>query len=120
MELTFLRRCFASELVARLRFAAERRLLLAVTIASTAAPTTATGIWYLTDVFINLREKLVTTGSALYRDEYVKQADGWRIKSSTYKRLYEIQEALESAPKLTAHYLANAAGREAIARATTR
>ena len=25
-------------------------------------PTTATGIWYLTDVFINLREKLVTTG----------------------------------------------------------
>ncbi len=83
-------------------------------------PTTATGIWYLTDVFINLREKLVTTGSALYRDEYVKQADGWRIKSSTYKRLYEIQEALESAPKLTAHYLANAAGREAIARATTR
>lgn len=83
-------------------------------------PTSATGIWYLTDVFINLREKLVTTGSALYRDEYVKQADGWRIKSSTYKRLYEIQEALESAPKLTAHYLANAAGREAIARATTR
>jgi hypothetical protein len=77
-------------------------------------------MWYLTDVFINLREKLVTTGSALYSDEYVKQADGWRIQSSTYKRLYEIQETLGSAPKLTAHYLAGAAGREALARAAAR
>ena len=83
-------------------------------------PTTATGIWYLTDVFINLRENLVTTGSALYRDEYVKQFDGWRIKSSTYQRIYEIVEKIESAPKLTAHYLAGAAGRQAIARAAGR
>jgi hypothetical protein len=80
-------------------------------------PMTARGIWYLTDVFINLRDKLVTTGSALYRDEYVKLADGWRIRSSTYHRVYEIQETLNSAPKLTAHYLAGAAGRQALARA---
>ena len=78
-------------------------------------PTTATGTWYLTDVFINLRDRVVTTGSALYRDEYVKLAGGWRIKSSTYQRLYEIQEQIDSAPKLTAHYLANAAGRRALA-----
>ena len=34
--------------------------------------TTATGIWYLTDIFINLAEKVTTTGSALYRDKYLK------------------------------------------------
>lgn len=80
-------------------------------------PTTAKGMWYLTDVFINLRERLVTSGSALYRDEYVKRDGAWRIKSSTYHRLYEIQETLDSAPKLTAHYLADAAARQALARA---
>jgi hypothetical protein len=49
----------------------------------------------------------------------VKLADGWRIKVSTYQRLYEIQEQIESAPKLTAHYLADAAARRALAGART-
>jgi hypothetical protein len=49
--------------------------------------------------------------------QYVKLAEGWRIKVSTYHRLYEIQETITSAPKLTAHYLAGAAGRQALARA---
>jgi hypothetical protein len=80
-------------------------------------PTTAKGTWYLTDVFINLADKLVTTGSALYHDEYVKQDDGWKISVSTYFRVYEIQEPLLSAPKLTAHYLADRAGRRSLEKA---
>jgi uncharacterized protein (TIGR02246 family) len=67
--------------------------------------TTATGTWYLTDVFINLAEKIRTTGSALYRDKYVQQRGQWRIAESTYERLYEEVEKFEKMPNLTAHYL---------------
>src|SRR5262249_61240514 len=66
----------------------------------------ATGIWYLTDIFINLAEKLRTTGSALYRDKYVKAQGQWRIAESVYERLYEEVEPFTDAPKLTAHWLA--------------
>jgi hypothetical protein len=67
--------------------------------------TTATGTWYLTDVFINLVEKVRTTGSALYRDKYVKQNGKWRIAESVYERLYEEVEPFTEAPRLTAHWL---------------
>jgi SnoaL-like domain len=68
--------------------------------------TTATGIWYLTDVFINLVEKIRTTGSALYRDKYLKSQGQWRICESVYERLYEEVAPFSEAPKLTAHWLA--------------
>ena len=66
----------------------------------------ARGLWYLTDTFIHLRENVVTEGSALYRDEYLKTSDGWRIRVSTYERIYERVERLSAAPNLTAHRLA--------------
>jgi len=66
----------------------------------------ARGTWYLTDTFIHLRENVVTEGSALYRDEYLKTQDGWRIRVSTYERIYERVERLNAAPNLTAHRLA--------------
>ena len=47
-----------------------------------------------------------TTGSALYRDKYVKAQGQWRIAESVYERLYEEVEPFTQAPKLTAHYLA--------------
>ena len=68
--------------------------------------TTAVGTWYLTDVFINLVEKKRTSGSALYRDRYIKTTDGWRICESVYERIYEEVETFEQIPHLTAHYLA--------------
>jgi hypothetical protein len=68
--------------------------------------TTAQGMWYLTDIFINLAEKIRTTGSALYRDKYVKVDGHWRIRESRYERLYEEVERFEQMPNLTAHYLA--------------
>jgi hypothetical protein len=49
----------------------------------------ATGLWYLHDVFINLEEGWTLQGSALYRDDYVKTSAGWRIAKSTYQRLWE-------------------------------
>ncbi len=67
--------------------------------------TTAKGTWYLTDVFINLVTKQVTTGSALYRDEYVKIDGAWRIRVTTYERLYEIVEPFTDLSKIKAHYL---------------
>jgi hypothetical protein len=66
----------------------------------------ARGLWYLTDTFIHLRENVVTEGSALYRDEYLKTPDGWRIRFSTYERIYERVERLTTAPNITAHRLA--------------
>lgn len=68
----------------------------------------ATGIWYLTDIFINLREKLTTTGSALYRDRYERVDGVWKIKVTTYKRVYEQNEPFEKAPSLSAHHTAQA------------
>ena len=50
---------------------------------------TATGIWYLHDVFVNLEQNTTLQGSALYHDDYVKQNGAWRIAKSTYTRLWE-------------------------------
>jgi hypothetical protein len=49
----------------------------------------ATGLWYLHDVFVNLEQNTTLQGSALYRDDYVKTAAGWRIAKSAYTRLWE-------------------------------
>ena len=68
--------------------------------------TTATGIWYLTDIFINLAQKVRTTGSAIYRDKYTKSDGQWRIAESVYERIYEEVEPFDEPPKLTAHWLA--------------
>jgi SnoaL-like domain len=70
--------------------------------------TTATGIWYLTDTFISLTENVVTEGAALYRDEYAKIDGVWRIKVSTYERIYERVQHLTEKPNITAHYLGRA------------
>jgi hypothetical protein len=68
--------------------------------------TTARGLWYLTDSFINLDTRLLTQGSSLYRDEYVKLGNDWKIRHSSYTRIYEIVETLERAPSVTYSLLA--------------
>jgi hypothetical protein len=50
---------------------------------------TATGIWYLQDIFVNLTQDITIMGSALYHDEYRVEAGEWRIASTGYKRLWE-------------------------------
>ncbi len=49
----------------------------------------ATGIWYLQDIFIDLKRNLTLMGSALYHDEYRRVEGQWRISSTGYRRLWE-------------------------------
>ena len=63
---------------------------------------TATGIWYLHDIFINLEEKTIYEGSALYEDDYVKVGDDWRIKDSRYNRLLEFIRPVTDDMRFTA------------------
>ena len=67
--------------------------------------TEATGIWYLKDWFLNLKLMLITDGTALYRDRYVKRDGQWLIQHASYSRIYEIVTPVTEKPNLTAHYL---------------
>lgn len=69
-------------------------------------PTTATGTWYLKDWFLDLKNRVITDGSALYKDQYVKRAGNWLIQRATYERIYEIVTPVTETPNITAHYLA--------------
>ncbi|WP_018992117.1 nuclear transport factor 2 family protein [Aromatoleum toluclasticum] len=70
------------------------------------SPTEAEGTWYLHDNFYNLRERLYTTGTAFYHDRYVKVDGKWLLRSTQYKRHYEIVEKLDTLPNITVDYLA--------------
>jgi len=70
------------------------------------SPTEATGTWYLKDWFLDLKHKIITDGSALYKDNYVKQNGKWLIKRATYSRIFEIVTPVTETPNITAHYLA--------------
>ena len=50
---------------------------------------TATGIWYLQDIFVQLQYNLTIMGSALYEDEYRRVDGEWRIAKTGYQRLWE-------------------------------
>jgi len=50
---------------------------------------TATGIWYLQDIFVSLEHNMTIMGSALYEDEYRLEDGQWRIARTGYKRLWE-------------------------------
>lgn len=68
--------------------------------------TEAKGTWYLKDWFLDLKHKVITDGSALYKDTYVRQDGRWWIKRATYTRVYEIVTPVTEIPNITAHYLA--------------
>jgi hypothetical protein len=72
--------------------------------------TSATGLWYLTDSFTHLDSLYVTAGSALYRDHYEKHDGTWRIKRSSYTRIYEVVDRITQAPNVTFSLLAATAG----------
>ncbi len=50
---------------------------------------TATGIWYLQDIFVSLEHNMTIMGSALYEDEYRLEDGQWRIAQTGYERLWE-------------------------------
>lgn len=49
----------------------------------------ATGIWYLQDMFVQLKHDITVMGSALYEDEYRREDGVWRIATTGYVRLWE-------------------------------
>lgn len=61
----------------------------------------ATGTWYLNDLFINLDEQTLLTGSAIYEDTYIKRNGQWRIQRTGYKRLLEMIEPLAEGCRIT-------------------
>ncbi|MDD3797953.1 MAG: nuclear transport factor 2 family protein [Novosphingobium sp.] len=69
---------------------------------------TATGIWYLEDIFINLEHKTHTVGSAIYKDEYRRVGGVWKIARTEYDRVFEVIRPLPGNAQLTAHHLGKA------------
>jgi len=67
--------------------------------------TTATGTWALDDTVIETASKRTIRGAAFYRDEYVKVAGQWKIKSTGYTRLFEERLSRDDTPswRLTAN-----------------
>jgi ketosteroid isomerase-like protein len=54
-----------------------------------SSETTATGVWYLQDILIDLDANTALRGAGFYRDEYVKINGEWKIKLTGYVRTYE-------------------------------
>lgn len=53
------------------------------------SPTTATGVWRFQDIVHVAGADSMLTGAGYYYDEYEKGAEGWRIKSTGYERIFE-------------------------------
>jgi hypothetical protein len=70
--------------------------------------TTATGVWSLEDIVIDLQHEITIRGAAFYRDEYVKVNGRWKFKSTGYTRIYEeiAPRPADGPAKLTANRFA--------------
>ena len=66
--------------------------------------TTATGIWYLQDIFIDLDAKRTLRGAGFYHDEYEKVDGQWKIKHTGYVRTYEEIEERSDKIEITKNY----------------
>lgn len=53
-------------------------------------PDRASATWYLHDKVIVDAFRFALEGGAIYHDEYVRTADGWRIRSTGYRRTFEL------------------------------
>ena len=71
-------------------------------------PDSATGIWYLEDIFISLGQMRHTSGSAIYRDVYRREDGRWKIARTEYDRIIEVVRPLSPDETITAHHLAKA------------
>lgn len=66
----------------------------------------AEGVWYLEDIFINTETRTHTYGSAIYRDAYVREDDGWKIARTEYDRITEVIQPFDPRATITMHHLA--------------
>lgn len=54
-------------------------------------PDRATGTWRLTDLVHDRDRGSLLIGAGIYRDEYQRTEDGWRIAATGYERLLEVR-----------------------------
>lgn len=74
------------------------------------SPTTATGIWYLQDMIIDLEHKFTLRGAGFYHDEYVKVDGEWKIKLTGYERTFEEMEPRKDVQVLSNMFMHDKAG----------
>ena len=69
-----------------------------------SSETSASGIWALEDVVIDMKWAITIRGAAFYEDEYVKKDGVWKIRHTGYQRTYEEMQSRKDVPglKLTA------------------
>lgn len=63
-------------------------------------PRSARGIWALYNYLIHKRAEQGLRLCAFYHDEYVKQEDGWRIRTTGYRRVFEETWSRKDTPSL--------------------
>lgn len=71
---------------------------------------TATGLWYLHDIFFNTESKTQFEGSSIYKDTYVKTAAGWKISLSEYERYLEVIKPYGDDVQITSSPIGNRFG----------
>ena len=71
------------------------------------SPEEATGIWYLQDSVWEFRRKMHITGTAFYRERYLKVDGAWTIKDIEFERIHEIVDPIDEPPNVTVNYLAS-------------
>jgi hypothetical protein len=69
-------------------------------------PDSAEGTWYCEDFHIALDRREITMGCLIYKDRYVRRADGWKIAATSYDRVWEAFEPIRPGIEITAHHLA--------------
>ena len=62
--------------------------------------------WYLEDRFINPERNEDTVGTAIYYDQYIRTAEGWKLKFSEYDRVWELVKPIDTTADLRTHMLA--------------
>ncbi|MDL2198075.1 nuclear transport factor 2 family protein [Halopseudomonas aestusnigri] len=62
---------------------------------------TATALWYLSYVFINLEDNTHMHGSAIYQDRYIKREGRWMIAETGYETLLETIQPLSDQLQIT-------------------
>jgi len=65
-------------------------------------PGSARSRWYLLDTFVNITDRQVFNGSAVYEDLCEKVAGEWKFKRISYRRVFETVEPLREIPNVTA------------------
>lgn len=63
-------------------------------------PDSATGVWALEDIVLDMDHDIQISGAAFYRDRYVKREGAWLFEHTGYDRVFEQMESRRDRPSL--------------------